>query len=87
MSIFLSWSPPLARYQNGIIRGYYVYVDLNSTEAELSDANSTTFEYTTQDQHLLIDSLHPFAVYTCIVAAYTVERGPFSEPLANSCFK
>ena len=28
-----------------------------------------------------MDDLWPFAVYTCRVAAYTVERGPFSEPL------
>ena len=37
--------------------------------------------YTTQDQHLLMDDLRPFAVYTFRVAAYTVERGPFSELL------
>ena len=28
-----------------------------------------------------MDNLQPFAVYTSRVAAYTVERGPFSEPL------
>ena len=35
----------------------------------------------TQDQHLLMDDLQPFAMYTCRVAAYTVKRGPFSQPL------
>ena len=85
-SAFLSWSPhdPLVQYQNGIIQGYYIYVELNSTdEAELSEVNSTEtmFDYTTEDQYLLMDNLHPFAVYTCRVAAYTVERGPFSESL------
>ena len=73
MSVFLSWRPPLAQYQNGIIRGYYV--ELNSTdEAE--------FQYITQDQHLLIDDLQPYTTYiVCRVAAYTVGRGPLSEPL------
>ena len=83
--MFLSWRPPLAQYQNGVIRSYYIHVELNSTdEAELSEVNSTEtkFEYITQDQHLIMDDLWPFAVYTCRVAAYTVERGPFSEPLA-----
>ena len=84
-SAFLSWRPPLAQYHNGIIRGYHIHVELNSTDeaAELSGANSTEtkFVYTTQDQHLLMDDLRPFAVYTFRVAAYTVERGPFSEPL------
>ena len=41
------------QYQNGIIRGYYVYyVELNSTnKAELSEVSSTEsmFEYTTED--------------------------------------
>ena len=83
-SVFLSWRPPLVQYQNGIVRGYYIHVELNSTdEVELSEVNSTEteFEHITQDQHLLMDNLQPFAVYTCRVAAYTVERGPFSEPL------
>ena len=73
-SIFLSWRPPLAQYQNGIIRGYHVEFTLvNSTEA--------LFQYTTQDQHLLIDDLEPDVMYACGVAAYTIGRGPFSEPL------
>ena len=83
-SVFLSWRPPLAQYRNGIIRSYYIHVELNSTdEAELHEVNSTEnkFEYITQNQHLIMDDLWPFAVYTCRVAAYTVERGPFSEPL------
>ena len=73
-SVFLSWRPPLVQYQNGIIRSYFVEFTLvNSTEA--------WFQYTTQDQHLLIDNLEPNTMYACRVAAYTVGRGPFSEPL------
>ena len=74
-SVFLLWRPPLAQYQNGIIRGYFIEFTLvNSTEA--------WFQYTTQDQHLLIiDNLEPNTMYVCRVAAYTIGRGPFSEPL------
>ena len=73
-SIFLSWRPPLAHYQNGIIRDYHVELSQTaSVEAE--------FQYITQDHYLLMNNLQPFAEYTCRVAAYTVGRGPFSEPL------
>ena len=73
-SIFLSWRPPLIQYWNGIIRGYYVEFTLvNSTEVWA--------QYTTQDQHLLIDNLEPNTMYVYRVAAYTVGRGPFSETL------
>ena len=64
-----------------------MHVELSSTdEAELSEVSSTENKinlssYITQNQHLIMDDLWPFAVYTCRVAAYTVERGPFSEPL------
>ena len=71
-SVFLLWRPPLAEYRNGVIQSYYVkFIEVNSTEAD--------FQYTTQDQHLLIDNLHPDVMYTCRVAAYTVGRGPYSE--------
>ena len=70
-SVFLSWRPPPAQYQNGIIQGYNV--EFNSTNARI--------QYTTQDQYLLIDNLQPYVEYTCRVAAYTTGRGPFSEPL------
>ena len=60
-SVFLSWRPPLTQYQNGIIRGYFIEFSLvNSTEA--------WFQYTTQDQHLLIDNLEPNTMYACRVS-------------------
>ena len=75
-SVLISWRSPLAQYRNGIIRGYYIYVEF--TPVNISE---TSFQYTTQDQHLLIDNLKPNVMYACGVAAYTVGRGPFSEPL------
>ena len=66
--------PPLAQYQNGIIRMYYIkFTPVNST--------GTWFQLTVQNQYLLIDNLQSYGMYACRVAAYTVGRGPFSEPL------
>ena len=73
-SIFLSWRPPLIQYRNGIIRGYYV-------EFTLDNSTEVWAQYTTQDQHLLVDNLEPKIMYAYRVAAYTVGRGPFSETL------
>jgi hypothetical protein len=59
---------------NGIIQSYFVEFTLvNSTEA--------WSQYTTQDQHLLIDNLKPNTMYAYRVAAYTVGRGPFQKYL------
>lgn len=70
-SVFLSWRPPLAEYQNGIIQSYLV----------VANSNDTYFEYTTQDAYLLMDNLQPVVLYSCMIAAFTVGRGPFSEQL------
>ena len=78
-SVLLSRRPPLAQYQNGIIRGYYV--ELNS-----ESSSEAEFQYTTQDQYLLVDNLQPYSLYGSRVAAYTVGRGPLSEPF-NDCPK
>ena len=70
-SMILSWRPPVAEQQNGIIKGYYV---------KLTKANTTTlFNYTTQEPYLLIINLEPGIEYTCKIAAFTVGVGPFSE--------
>lgn len=70
-SLFLSWRPPTPEHRNGVIRYYVV---------ELTEVNtSVAIEYTTEDPHLLIDRLEPDVVYSCGVAAITVEKGPLSE--------
>ena len=71
--IFLSWRPPDVTHQNGIIEGYCV---------EFAEVNaSTQFEYTTQEPYLFIYDLEPGVNYTCRIAAFTVEIGPFSEAI------
>ena len=74
-SIFLSWRPPLAQDQNGIIQGYHINFTQENTTEVFEES-----EYTTVDPYLLINNLEPDVTYTFRVAAYTVGgKGPFSE--------
>ena len=74
MNVLVSWHAPDAdEYSNGVLRQYYVEVTDNSS-------NQKSF-YLSDDSHLLIDSLKPGHQYTFQVAAYTTERGPFSQPV------
>ena len=41
-------------------------------------------DYTTDSTHLLLNNLYPNRQYTFRVAAYTNERGPFSELTAET---
>lgn len=68
----ISWSPPLVRDKNGIIRLYKIRLRLGD-----SDAGS----YTTSQTRLTISSLLPYHVYTFTVVAITVYHGPESNPL------
>ena len=70
-STFLSWRPPLTQYRNGIIRRYHVEIVTVNTTVELN--------YTTEDPYLFISDLEQCVQYTCRVAAFTVDIGPFSE--------
>ena len=70
-STFLSWRPPLTQYRNGIIQKYYI---------EILRVNTTVgFNYTTEEPYLFISDLEQDVQYTCRVAAFTVDIGPFSE--------
>ena len=69
-SVLLFWDAPPIEHQNGIVRGYHI---------ELSGDN-TSLHYTTAAPFLVVDYLMPSIDYNCSVAAYTTERGPFSEP-------
>ena len=72
--MLLFWQAPPTEHQNGIIREYHV---------ELSN-NSTSINYTTEGPFLLLDNLKPNTDYNCSIAAYTIMRGPFSQPITIS---
>lgn len=72
-SLFLTWTPPLEKYRNGIIRDYHV---------QLVEVNTTTeLNYTTHEPHLIINDLKQDVTYTCKIAAITTGPGPFSKPI------
>ena len=72
-SIYITWSPPLAEFQNGLIRRYLICV----TEAETGNA----FNYSTSLTSYVLHSLHPHYNYMIEVAAETIAPGPFSIPI------
>ena len=72
-SVHLSWSPPLREHYNGVIRQFWI----NITEVDTGRKTQMTSLGTS----LTVPSLHPFYIYWFSVAAYTVDLGPFTEPL------
>ena len=74
VSIILTWSPPPEDTQNGVIRLYRVRV--------LEVDTGTLAMYDLTETSLALNSLHPYYVYQCSVAAVTVGTGPFSDTLS-----
>ena len=74
-SVLVSWHAPDAdEYSNGVLRQYYV---------ETTDESSGEMNFhVADDAYLLLDSLQPGHQYTFRAAAYTTEKGPFSEPIS-----
>ena len=72
-TVFLSWSPPLTKDQNGIIQHYNIEVtNIISGRQEV---------ITTIATHFLFKNLEPNSSYSFTVAAYTVALGPASQPI------
>ena len=77
MALSITWQPPVASGQNGVITGYTVLL--------LERPTNTTFEHRRSGLHteIFITNLHPHYEYRCSVAAETsVGRGPFTTPFA-----
>lgn len=71
-SVQLSWNPPPADQQNGIITDYYI----NMTEIE---TGVTVQLMVTGATTLLVNALHPYYVYSFFISAATVVgQGPYS---------
>ena len=73
-SFLLSWDPPPVEDINGVIRNYMITV----TEVE----TGRTFYVTTNITLLELNELHPFYMYTSIVAAQTIVLGPYSSSIS-----
>ena len=67
-----NWTAPLLIDQNGVIEYYNVIVTEVPTGREWS--------LVAIDSQITMASLHPYYNYSCVVAAFTVEIGPFSQP-------
>ena len=70
-SVTLHWSPPPPHSQNGVIREYRV----NVTEVE----TGMEFNFTTSATSITVPFLHPYYTYECVISAYTVATGPYTE--------
>ena len=70
-SISTSWDPPALEHRNGIITGYTVRLTYSDGSGPYSTGATT--------RNLVIQSLNPYTLYICSVAAKTVNgTGPFS---------
>ena len=72
-AIFLSWMLPPAIDINGVIQYYTVELD------EVWTGRTLTFHPISPN--ISIRALHPYYIYQCRVAAYTVALGPFTSNL------
>ncbi len=70
-SILAEWRPPEIQHQNGVLKPYIVTIGCDSCHS------NSTFVVTSTE--LVVVTLHPSYRYRLLVAAVTVESGPFSE--------
>ena len=68
-----TWLPPPPVDINGIL--LYYQVDLREIET------GRRWTFYSLSEGLSLGSLHPYFTYQCEIAAHTVARGPFSEPI------
>ena len=70
--VTFNWTAPVPIDQNGVIRSYKFIV----TEVP----TGRWWSLIAVDTTVTFISFHPYYNYSCIVAAYTVGLGPFSQP-------
>ncbi|XP_063311672.1 receptor-type tyrosine-protein phosphatase S isoform X2 [Pelobates fuscus] len=78
-TILVSWQPPPAESQNGILAGYSVrYQALDSEETELKEVK----DIQPQSTQILLESLEKWTAYRITVVAHTeIGPGPESSPV------
>ena len=74
-AVFLQWSLLTLDQQNGVIRKYHI------RQFETVTSILTSYMRGGNYTELLIGSLHAYYQYKFTIAAETVERGPFSNPV------
>ena len=67
-SISLTWDPPIAANQNGIIRAYFINMTV------LESGENIQFMSNSTDRDFVM--LHPYYTYTFIISAVTIGPGP-----------
>ncbi len=72
-SISFYWKSPPAYAINGIIRSYYLTLTEENTGKHL--------HITAKSPPQIFEVLHSFYNYTLQIAAFTVEVGPYSDPV------
>ena len=74
MSLIITWNEPPLEDQNGIVRGYNVtYLRTDSTGRVVRESTTNLM--------ILINGLEPLTNYTVMVAAFTNDMGPDSQPI------
>ena len=72
--VMFNWTAPPSIDQNGVIDHYSVIISEVPTGRRWS--------LIAVDSQITLASLHPYYNYSCVVAAYTVDIGPFSLPFS-----
>ena len=70
-ALSLTWSAPPPEDQNGIIKNYLVNICV-------VESGEYFHQLTSNATVLVVDGLHPYYTYSCIVAVLTVGTGPFT---------
>ena len=76
----LVWTPLSNEDSNGVIQYYAVAVVERDSRNELT-GNTFTVNTENDTSSLTIDNLHPYYIYECAVAGYTISLGPFSDEI------
>ena len=69
--ILLQWHPPPRSEHGGVIREYRINVTEHNT--------GRMFQFTSEVTEITIGPLHPYYIYVCTIAAFTVDEGPYSD--------
>lgn len=70
-SIRITWLPPPEEEQNGLIRSYHINVSDTERNEEILQ-----FETSGLTTLYIVNSLHPYYIYSIYIAASTVGLGP-----------